>query len=47
MTYLTKPNDAEINFHKSIELSRDTYGEPMIGMGTMLLDKADMQGGEK
>src|ERR1700757_1686052 len=49
MTYLQLNNgdDAENNFRKSIELSKDTYGEPVIGMGTILLDKADNAGGEK
>jgi tetratricopeptide (TPR) repeat protein len=44
---LSKPQDAENNFHKSIELSKGTYGEPVIGMGAILLDKADNAGGEK
>jgi tetratricopeptide (TPR) repeat protein len=49
MTYLelAKRDDAEINFRKSMELSKNTYGEPVIGMGTILLDKADNAGGEK
>ena len=49
MTYLelAKRDDAENNFRKSMELSKNTYGEPMIGMGTMLLDKSDNAGGEK
>jgi len=49
MTYLelAKRDDAENNFRKSIALSKNTYGEPMIGMGTMLLDKSDNAGGEK
>jgi tetratricopeptide (TPR) repeat protein len=49
MTYLelSKREDAENNFRKSIELSKDTYGEPVIGMGTILLDKTDVAGGEK
>ena len=34
-------------FSKSIEMSKNTYGEPIIGMGTLLLDKADNKGGEK
>ena len=42
-----KLQDAESNFRKSIDLSKDTYGEPVIGMGTMLLDKSDNAGGEK
>jgi tetratricopeptide (TPR) repeat protein len=44
---LNRWNEAENNFRKSIELSKDTYGEPVIGMGTILLDKADNAGGEK
>ena len=49
MTYLelAKRDDAENNFRKSIELSKNTYGEPVIGMGTILLDKADNASGEK
>ena len=49
MTYLqlNKRGEAESNFRKSIELSKDTYGEPVIGMGTMLVDKADSAAGEK
>jgi tetratricopeptide (TPR) repeat protein len=49
MTYLelAKRDDAENNFRKSMELSKNTYGEPVIGMGTILLDKADNTGGEK
>jgi tetratricopeptide (TPR) repeat protein len=49
MTYLelAKRDDAENNFRKSMELSKDTYGEPVIGMGTILLDKTDNAGGEK
>jgi tetratricopeptide (TPR) repeat protein len=49
MTYLelAKRDDAENNFRKSLELSKNTYGEPVIGMGTILLDKADNAGGEK
>jgi tetratricopeptide (TPR) repeat protein len=49
MTYLqlNKRSEAESNFRRSIELSKDTYGEPVIGMGTILLDKGDNAGGEK
>ena len=44
---LGKRDEAETNFRKSIELSKEKYGEPVIGMGTMLLDKGDNSGGEK
>jgi tetratricopeptide (TPR) repeat protein len=49
MTYLelAKRDDAENNFRKSIELSKNSYGEPVIGLGTILLDKADNAGAEK
>ncbi|MGA8143827.1 MAG: carboxypeptidase regulatory-like domain-containing protein [Candidatus Acidiferrales bacterium] len=49
MTFLElgKHDDAEKNFQKSIELSKDRYGEPVIGMGTLLLNKGDNAGGEK
>ena len=49
MTFLElgKKEEAEQNFRKSIELSKEKYGEPVIGMGTMLIDKGDNAGGEK
>ncbi|HKD64376.1 MAG TPA: tetratricopeptide repeat protein [Candidatus Acidoferrales bacterium] len=49
MTYLqlNQRSEAEKSFRKSIELSKDTYGEPVIGMGTILIDKGDNAGGEK
>ncbi|MGH9744770.1 MAG: carboxypeptidase regulatory-like domain-containing protein [Candidatus Acidiferrales bacterium] len=49
MTYyeLGKRDEADKNFRKSMELSKEKYGEPVIGMGTMLLDKGDNAGGEK
>ena len=49
MTYLqlSKRDDADNNFRKSFELSKGTYGEPLIGMGTILLDKAENVAGEK
>jgi tetratricopeptide (TPR) repeat protein len=49
MTYLElgKRNEAGKNFQRSIELSNDKYGEPAIGIGTMMLDKGDNTGGEK
>jgi Flp pilus assembly protein TadD len=42
-----KKDEAETNFRKSIELSKEKYGEPVIGMGTMLIDKGDNAGAEK
>jgi tetratricopeptide (TPR) repeat protein len=49
MTYLqlNKRSEAENNFRRSIELSKDTYGEPVIGMGAILLDKGNNAGGGK
>ena len=49
MTYLEmrKHEDAERNFRKSIELSHESYGEPVIGLGTLLLDKGENDRSEK
>ena len=49
MTYLElgKRDEAEKNFRKSIELSKEKYGEPVIGMGTLLVDQGDNAAGEK
>jgi len=44
MTYLTlgTREDAEKNFRKSIEVSNDKYGEPVIGLASFLIDKGDL-----
>jgi carboxypeptidase family protein/tetratricopeptide repeat protein len=49
MDYLAlgKPEDADRNFRKSIELSGDKYGESEIGLGTLMLNKSDFANGEK
>ena len=44
---LGRKANAEEAFRKAIELSRDTYGEADIGLGTMMIDEADLSGGEK
>ncbi len=44
---LGKRDDAEKNFRKAIELSNDKYGEPSIGLGTLLLDKGDAAAAQK
>ena len=49
MTYLQlgQREEAKNSFRKSIELSNEKYGEPLIGMGTILVDQADNPEGEK
>jgi tetratricopeptide (TPR) repeat protein len=49
MAYLElgQRDDAENHFRKSIKLSNNAYGEPIVGMGTILLDKGDNASGEK
>jgi tetratricopeptide (TPR) repeat protein len=44
MAYLTlgTREDAEKNFRKSIEVSKDKYGEPVIGLASFLIDKGDL-----
>jgi Flp pilus assembly protein TadD len=44
MAYLTlgTREDAEKNFRKSIEVSNDKYGEPVIGLASFLIDKGDL-----
>jgi len=47
--YLTlgKRDDAEQSFRKCVDVSGDTYGEADVSLGSMLLDKGDLAGGEK
>src|SRR5208337_2882026 len=49
MAYLTmgKGDEAQENFRKSIELSQDTYGDADVGLGTLLVEKGDVDAGEK
>ena len=49
MAYVTmgKPDEAMSRFRKSIEVSKDTYGEAQVGLGTLLVEKGDLDGGEK
>lgn len=44
---LGRKENAAQAFRKAIELSRDTYGEADIGLGTIMVDDADFSGGEK
>ncbi len=49
MAYLTlgtRP-DAEKNFRKSIEVSNDKFGEPVIGLASFLIDTGDLAQSEK
>jgi tetratricopeptide (TPR) repeat protein len=45
VAYLTlgRREEAEKGFRKSIEISNDKYADPVIGLGTMLLDANDPQ----
>jgi len=44
MAYLTLGTkaDAEKNFQKSVEVSNDKYGEPVIGLASFLIDTGDL-----
>jgi hypothetical protein len=44
MAYLTLGNkaDAEKSFRKSVEVSNDKYGEPVIGLASFLIDTGDL-----
>ena len=49
MTYLNLKNqdDAEKSFRKCVDVSGDKYGEADVSIGSMMLDKGDLAGGEK
>jgi tetratricopeptide (TPR) repeat protein len=49
MAYLTlgKPDDAQQNFRKSVEVSNDKYGEAVIGLASFLIDSGDLAQSEK
>lgn len=49
MAYLTigQADEAEKSFRKSIEVSQDNYGDADVGLGTMLIDRGDVEAGEK
>jgi Tfp pilus assembly protein PilF len=49
MAHLTigEAAEAEKSFRKSIEVSQDSYGDADVGLGTMLIDKGDVEAGEK
>jgi Tfp pilus assembly protein PilF len=49
MAHLTigEAYEAEKSFRKSIEVSQDSYGDADVGLGTMLVDKGDVEAGEK
>jgi tetratricopeptide (TPR) repeat protein len=40
-------DDAESDFHKSVDLSNDKYGEADVGLGTLMLDRKDFAQGEQ
>ena len=44
---LNKPAEAMKNLRKSIEVSNDSYGDADIGLGTLLVEKGDLDAGEK
>jgi len=49
MAYLTlgKPDEAQENFRKSLEVSNDKYGEAVIGLASFLIDAGDLAQSEK
>jgi Tfp pilus assembly protein PilF len=49
MAHLTigEGQEAERSFRKSIEVSQDSYGDADVGLGTMLVEKGDVEAGEK
>jgi tetratricopeptide (TPR) repeat protein len=49
MAYLTigTRDEAEKSFRKSIEVSNDKYGEPVIGLASFLIDTGDLAQSEK
>ena len=40
-------DEAIKSFHKSIEVSNDSYGDAEVGLGTLLVEKGDLEAGEK
>lgn len=44
---MSKRDEAQASFRKSIELSHDTYGDADVSLGTLLLEKGEMDAGEK
>ena len=49
MAYLNlgQKEKAQDNFLKAIDLSKDTYGDPQIALGTLLVDQGSHDEGEK
>jgi tetratricopeptide (TPR) repeat protein len=49
MAYMTqgKAEEAQASLRKSIEVSGDTYGDAEIDLGTLLIEKGDIDTGEK
>ncbi|MGD0404383.1 MAG: tetratricopeptide repeat protein [Candidatus Acidiferrales bacterium] len=49
MAYLTlgTRDEAEKSFRKSVEVSNDKYGEPVIGLASFLIDSGDLAQSEK
>lgn len=44
---LNQPAEAMKNLRKSIEVSNDSYGDADIGLGTLLVEKGELDAGEK
>ena len=42
-----KADEAIKSFRKSIEVSNDSYGDADVGLGTLLVEKGDLEAGEK
>jgi tetratricopeptide (TPR) repeat protein len=40
-------DEAIKSLHKSIEVSNDSYGDAEVGLGTLLVEKGDLEAGEK
>jgi tetratricopeptide (TPR) repeat protein len=49
IAYMTmgKAEEAQASLRKSIEVSGDTYGDAEIDLGTLLIEKGDVEAGEK
>lgn len=42
-----KADEAIKSFRKSVEVSHDSYGDADVGLGTLLVEKGDLEAGEK
>ena len=49
IAYMTmgKPEEAQASLRKSIEVSGDTYGDAQIDLGTLLIERGEIDAGEK